>query len=428
MVTLQIINKIIMSGKIDIILNNGLEEDHFIGYEEEFNFILKHYNKHNKVPDKETFLDNYKDFDFVNVKETDEYLLDTLFEEHLYYRSVSIIQEVAELLKTDANEAVDYLHSKISQLQIPQLLEGIDIIAKAKERLDLYNDKKNNYENYFIKSGFDELDGIIEGWSKGEELVVFLARTGHGKSWLLTKSLMSAWKDGNRVGYISPEMSPIKLGYRFDTLFKNFSNTKLVRGLGETEYPDYIDKLKNYQTPFIVATPKDFGKKIFVSKLKNFCIMNKLDILGIDGIAYLKDERYKRGDNKTISLTNISEDLMDLSIEIGIPIIVVVQSNRGGVTDNDNEETPELENIKDSDGIAHNASKVISIKQTGGALRMDIKKHRDGESEGHLFYLWNIDLGTFKYIPSNDDFTPTQEKDKQIQKTRSEFKDNTEAF
>ena len=55
---------------------------------------------------------------------------------------------------------------------------------------------------------------------------------------------------------------------------------------------------------------------------------NKLDILGIDGITYLTDERYKKGDNRTTMLTNISEDLISLSIELKIPIIVVVQSNR----------------------------------------------------------------------------------------------------
>ena len=61
-------------------------------------------------------------------------------------------------------------------------------------------------------------------------------------------------------------------------------------------------------------------------------------------------KRYKKGDNKTISLINISEDLMALSIELGIPILVVVQSTRGGVKNADSEGTPELENIRDSDG------------------------------------------------------------------------------
>ena len=52
---------------------------------------------------------------------------------------------------------------------------------------------------------------------------------------------------------------------------------------------------------------------------------------------------------------------MNLSIELKIPILVVVQANRGGVV-TDDEGTPEVEHIRDSDGIAHNASKILAMR------------------------------------------------------------------
>ncbi len=428
MITLQILNKVIQTGDIQLITKNALTEEYFVGYEKEFNFILDHFNKYGNVPDKATILDKFNEFNLIEVTETDKYLLDTLYEEHLYYKSVEVVQKVAELLKHNSNDAVEYLHSQLPNLQIAATTEGTDIIKQADERYKIYLEKMNAENPWYITTGFEELDDILNGWAKGEELIVLFARTGQGKSWVLAKTLTHAWEIGNRVGYISPEMSPTKIGYRFDTLLKNFSNRNLVWGKEEPGYQQYIDDLKTKKNPFIVATPLDFQKKVTVTKLKHFCQTNKLDILGIDGITYLTDERYKRGDNKTISLTNISEDLMALSIELGIPILVVVQSNRGGVKNEDSEGTPELENIRDSDGIAQNASKVIALRQTGAGLEFGIKKHRDGINGGKLIYYWDIDKGQFNYIPSSEDAVKPEKRQKKADEIKNSFSDGADVF
>lgn len=422
MVTLQILNKVILTQDISLILSKALTEEFFPGYEEEFAFILNHHTKYNKVPDKATYLSKFPEFEFIEVEESDSYLLSTLYEEALYYKSVDVIQKVAATLKTDANAAVEYLQSQLPSLQVKQVAEGVDIISKANERYKAYEKKKNSKEGWHIPTGFEELDELIYGWAKGEEFVVIFARTGQGKSWVLATTLQHSWQIGKNVGYISPEMSPDKIGYRFDTLYNHFSNTELVRGKDVPSYKPYIDELRKKENCFIVATPKDFQKKITVTKLKNFCITNKLDILGIDGITYLSDERYRKGDNKNISLTNISEDLIALSVELEIPILVVVQSNRAGAMHSEDEGTPELETIRDSDGIAQNATKVISIRQTGAGLEFGVKKHRDGAAGGKVLYHWEIDTGNFKYIPSNDDSTNPEKRKEKVEEIKQSFK------
>ena len=59
-------------------------------------------------------------------------------------------------------------------------------------------------------------------------MVVLFARIGQGKSWILNKMLAHSWQIGYNVGLISPEMSAVKIGYRFDTLVNHFSNKNLV--------------------------------------------------------------------------------------------------------------------------------------------------------------------------------------------------------
>ncbi len=427
MVTLQILNKILDTKDFSLVEQNELSSEYFQDYLEEYNFIEQHYRDYGVICDKETFIKQFPDFTFVDVAEPDDYLIQTVREELLYSKVVPVIQKAADLLKTDSRQAVEYLTGSLTELPLHEEFTGVDIITAAVERLDQYEYKKQHKDSWMITTGFPELDTIVGGWDKGEDFIILFARTGQGKSWVLAKTLTHAWQIGYRVGYVSPEMSPIKVGYRFDTLLKNFSNKDLLRGNEIKDYPMFIKELSQKKNPFIVKTPKDFGKRITVSKLRTFIQSNKLDILGIDGITYLADERSRKGDSKTISLTNISEDLMSLSLELGVPIIAVVQSNRSGVKENA-EDVPDLENIRDSDGIAYNASKIISLKQQGPGLKMVVKKNREGATGGSLLYHWDIDKGMFEYVPDDTDDVDECVRSSSKEAIRASYKDGSEVF
>ena len=716
----QVLNRILDSKDINFILENDLTVDYFLGYEDEYYFIMDHYDKYKTVPDKITFADEFEDFNFFTVTESDEYLYDNLFELHYYNYIADSWDSIRELVSESPMQAMEKFQSLL--LNAPKLKseQGIDIIKGALERLKLIEDRDKAEKSYYIKTGFEELDTVINGWARGEEFVVIFGRTGHGKeqplsskvltpngwklmrdikigdnvfsgtgdickvtgvfpqgvkdvyrltfsdgtyaecglehlwkvqddedrknnnfkvltlkeilnkgnqnysipfikpieyskknyginpylmgvligggyfnkkditvtlidielkdkvskelnkigyklksiknssinfkivmngadkafyhlvenynlldkkyipsdylygciedriellrglmdtdgyirnldevifntsskellsnmmdllgslgyfakvieddkieikglinpfniqyksknwkvcdkqfnkyinnieivrkeecqcimvdhedhtyitdgytithnTWILLKALVTAFSAGNRVGFISPEMSAEKVGFRFDTLNKGFSNRDLTSNkIAEDEvnfkrYKEYIQDLSEYDNKFIVATMKDFNKRLTVSKLRSFIVKNKLDIVGIDGLTYMSDERHKRGDNKTIMLTNISEDLITLSNELKVPILVAVQSNRGGVIQGEEMGTPEIENIRDSDGIAQNATKVISIRQNQDKIDLAVKKHRDGKVGDTFSYYWDANVGSFEF-------------------------------
>lgn len=422
MVSLQILNKIISTKDISIIIDNNLTIDYFLEYEDEYSFIKEHFDNYKNVPDTETFINKFPDFELLEVNESDRYLVDAIREEYLYSKSVPVIKKAAELLKSDSNEASRYLQSELVNLTPNYTTPYVDIIH-SNSRVEMFEDKSNNKDKWFIPTGFEELDDIIYGWQCGEEFVVIFARTGIGKSWVLVKTVQHAWEIGKNVGYISPEMSADKIGYRFDTLNNHFSNMALVRGdkskVSIDEYRQYNEKLAEHNNRILVSTPMDFNKQVTVGKLRTFVQANNLDMLAIDGITYMTDERYKREDNKTTSLTNISEDLMALSCELKIPILVVVQSNRGGTE----KDTPDLEDIRDSDGIAHNATKVISLNQKEEALVMKIKKNRDGKIGDKLTYLWDIDLGEFTWMPGDCDSATIERKEQKREEVKKEYKE-----
>lgn len=427
MVELQILSKILATGNYSILEDNYITSEYFDGteFENEFQFVREHYEKYGNVPDKATFLRQFPEIELVEVNESDKYLVDTIREEYLFRKYAPILQQAAKLAKKDANAGVEYMLSAMKDLQPNYSLAGVDLIADAAQRLEHYKERVEHQGDWYFSSGFPELDNVIHGIQRSEEFVVLYARTNQGKSWVLEKIITNIWKQGFNVGYISPEMGADSIGYRFDTLYKGFSNKDLMWGnkdLNLEEYEKYIEELKKQKSKFIVATPIDFGNRITVSKLRNFVKQYKLEALAIDGITYMTDERGRRNDNKTTSLTNISEDLMTLSVELGIPILVVVQANRGGVVDGDSDKNPGLETIRDSDGISHNATKVISLRQKDDSLMMCVEKQRNGRVNVRVKYLWNINIGEF--IPvSNDEDATKEEKAERRERKKAKGKD-----
>ena len=433
MVALQILAKVLQTRDDSIIEDNMLTVEHFAGYEDEFNFIQEHKQRYGNIPDKETFLDKFKYIEELpEVSESDKYLVETIQEEYLYAKFVPVIQKANAMLVADSNEAAEYLIGQMADLQPNYHIGGIDIVAGAKNRYDEYLERKDKQKEWYFESGFKELDDITHGIQRGEELLVIVARTNQGKSWVLAKMCAHVWQTGFNVGYLSPEMSASTIGFRFDTLTSNFSNKGLMWGkngeIDDTAYQDYINKLQQKKNKFVVATPLDFDRRITVSKLRNWVKQYKLDMIAIDGITYISDERGHRNDNKTTSLTNISEDLMALSMELKIPILVVVQANRSGVSSAEDDGTPELESIRDSDGIAHNASKVISIKQkTDGVLEIGVKKQRFGSVGDKLNYSWDINTGEFTFMTSSNNGSPRR-KTTENKGVDKKFKDKKDVF
>lgn len=425
MVDIQILNKVLETGNIEIILHNGLNSEYFPNYQEEFKFIVDHYRQYNKVPDKETFLERFPDFNFIKVQEADTNLLDRISEEYLFNKMVPVLKKVENLLgeQRDSRRAVEYLQQELPFLTSNLRLTAKDIVKDADERIEELEKRKDG--KYFITTGFRELDNALMGWQKGEDLVTVVGRTNEGKSWCLLKFLEAAWVEGYRVGIYSGEMSSIQMGFRFDTIYNNFSNTILTKGEQNIDsYKEYIKDLKT-KNSFFVITPEDMGGTCTVTKLEAFIQKYNLDILGVDQYSLMEDENFKSGQPLRMKYDNISKGLFNLSCKYHIPVLAAVQANRAAASkDKKNKvEGPKLEHISEADAIAHNSSRVIAMRQNEGNLEFEIVKNRIGGRNGKYLYRWLIDTGKFEYVPTlaNNDV-------QQVEQIKKKFRDKEDVF
>ena len=417
MIQLQYLNKLLNSGDSSLITLNNLDDSFFSDYKEEFNYIKNHIDEYGKVPDLATFLSKFSDFDVVEVKESNSYLLDALYEDKNKRLLASTFNKIRNLLNEGKTEEALAVYTSGADLAVKSKhLECVDILRDT-SRYDAYIDRCEDFNKYYVKTGFKELDDIIGGWDRQEELATIAARTNQGKSWILLKCAIAAAEQGLNVGIYSGEMSERKVGYRIDTLISHISNTGITKGNKDLQntYKSYLDSLPNkFKGSIKVLTPNMIDGPAGVTALRAFIEKENLDILCIDQHSLLEDDR--KAKNPVEKASNISKDLKNLQVLKKIPIIAVSQQNRTS-TDNG----IGTEHIAQSDRISQDSTIILFFEQKDGVLTLHLVKSRDSANMKQLKYAIDLDKGVFSYLPSANDSTTDN---KSIEELRKEFEDD----
>lgn len=340
--------------------------------------------------------------DLSEVSHDCEFLLYQVKEIFIYNELSKAIEEGQQQFPDDGIQLLGYLESKVVELRsvTPQLAD-YDVIQNVGARQEKYLQTVND-PNAFIPTGFVEIDKLIGGWSKSGELFEILARMGMGKTWILMYIAVSAWKAGFRVGIVSIEMGKDDLGFRIDTLLSGLSNSALRRGdaVDMSAYNNYVASMQG-RSGIIIRNKRDFGGHITPSKLKIWIEDQKIDLLLLDGISYIENERLNAAYKSDASATtDVAEDLMSVSTETHCPIGVTHQANRSGA---DLSRNPELDSARGGDGVNIHASLVMSLaypEDSHQVVALELKKSRFATFGQRYIYKWDPDHG---YIQSQSD-------------------------
>ena len=417
MIQLQVLNKILDSKDASFIITNNITDEFFSDYQEEFGFIKHHFDKYGDIPDKATFLSKFPDFDIIQVNEPYDYLIDALYEDRNKRKLASVFNQIRSLLNEGKTEEALNLYSVSSEIAVKaKHLNSVDIIHDT-SRYNDYVERCNDFSKYYIKTGFAELDKLIGGWERQEELATIAARPGVGKSWILLKCAVAAVEQGLNVGIYSGEMSERKVGYRFDTLVSHISNYSISKGIVDiqNDYKLYIDSLKNkFSGSLKVLTPAMINGVAGVTALRAFIEKENLDILFVDQHSLLEDDR--KAKDPVTKAANISRDLKNLQVIKQIPIIAVSQQNREKT-----ENGATTANIAQSDRISQDSTILIFLEQKDSVLTLNLVKSRDSETGKNLKYAIDLNRGIFQYIPSDKDNVSTEEE---INALHDEYEEN----
>jgi len=404
MVQLQVLNKILKEKDFSIISKNNLDSSYFSDFRQEFEFIKNHYDVYHNIPDLSTFLSKFTTFKVIEVNESTPYLLDELFKDKNTRDLAYAFNKIREqMMSGNVDDAMITFKKASDKILQNKALEPIDIL-KDTSRYNEYIEKTKDFNKFYIKTGLPELDKIIGGWDRNEELCTIIARSGIGKTWLMLFFAVASAKQGLRVGIYSGEMSVNKVGYRVDTLFGGIPNAQLMKGNEDikVQYKNYIDSLGDIKGSIFVLTPKMIGDYASVSTLRAFMEKSELDILFVDQHSLLKDE--KGGRNNQEKAYNISTSMKLLQDLEKKPIICVAQMNR---EKNEDSDLLDLTQIANADKIGQDSTLVLGLsrdKNDENIVKLQIVKIRDiGARNKVLTYHTDLNLGVWKYIPENEE-------------------------
>lgn len=419
----QFINKILASKDPTLITLNNLTDEFFSDYKDEFNYIKNHLQRYGNIPDEATFLNVFPDFDIIPVNESDKYLLDSLYDDRNKRLLAKTFNKVREALNDGDTEKAMRIYNESSEMLLQaKHLEAVDIY-KDLSRYDSYVERSTDFTKYYVKTGFPELDEVIGGWDRKEELATIVARPNVGKSFVLFKVALAAAEQGLTVGIYSGEMSETKVGYRLDTIMSHISNTKIIHGNTniQVEYKKFLEGIQGkLKGKILVLTPSMINGTAGVNALRAFIDKYHLDMLCIDQHSLLEDDR--KAKNPVERAANISRDLKNLQVMVKIPIIAVSQQNR----ENTDEKGVDTKNVAQSDRISQDSTILLFLERgpvkenKHNIMTLTLVKSRDSANGCKLSYVVDLDRGTWAFLPDEEDGL----KGNKCEELKNEFEDN----
>lgn len=406
-IELQVISKILtsqISAEVEELC--GFDESYYSVFKPHIQFILQHKEQYDTTPDLFTFQSEFPDVVLVEVSEPISYLVDEIKRNKEHIILLETFNKLKDLGSADVSDAWLYLQQQCEKVSQLTASTPLNIIKDAKSRSRQVQEYSKQRR---IPTGFGEIDKVMYGGlSTVEELVILVARTNTGKSWVGTKMMESAQKHGFPVLYYSPEMQGSFLATRFDTWRGHFQNSELHQGKYGEQYYKYLSELENDDTAAFILEDKDVpGGVVSVPTLRKIVRNNGIKLIVIDGLSYMEDSRGKMSDSDYVKYKHLCADLFQLSKQEGCAVVVMMQANRESKDNKDDkgEVFPNIYNIEGSDHPARIATQVFAMRQIFDKHVLDIRleKSRNANNQKPEFsYSWDINTGNMQYLPDSD--------------------------
>lgn len=380
-----LISSILRARTIGTALDEGVNKSWFHQYPDEWYWIEMYYRKHQKVPSRLAFRNNFPDF---NIREVDDvgHYTELARASHVKFSLAELMQEATFLLSIDNNdEAIAQLHSGIIQVthelgiggDDDDMIENFDGIYKAAE------DRMKRVEATGmagLPTGFHTLDERTGGLQPGHVWVV-AARGGEGKTWTMLRMAAAITMAGGTVQFDALEMMRHDVAMRLHSFLAHGSGLQVFDSLALMQGKDY--KISDYQR-FLKELRGTVGGKFHVADQSRGRIgtsqvaaqieKNSPDAVFIDYINLM--QKNSRSDSRHEQVGDLSNELKNLATRYEIPIVVAAQLNRQHGL---GKEPAGIEALAESDAIGRDADAVITMKKLSQTVsRMALPKYRHG--------------------------------------------------
>jgi replicative DNA helicase len=282
----------------------------------------------------------------------------------------------AQESQATADEVVDKAISRIAQVgEQTQRVEFEDahswmvgVSTKIAERID---DPRHVTG---VSSGIYKLDEHTRGFQPGS-LVYVGARPGVGKSAFALQIGLYAAQHGFRTLYFSLEMSKEELGIRAVALEANVDAFRLATG-HVSQYEQQLAAAawsRIAEWPFEIADTHHITAPRLRAMVRRKHARDPVHLVIVDYIQLLKDGESHFSRNS--ELEAISRGFKTLSLDLGIPLVVLSQLSRPGKEHRGPAPRPRLTDLRDSGALEQDADTVVLLH------RLPVKEEDAGNVE-----------------------------------------------
>lgn len=389
---LYLLSQIFSTPDLYVRCKNILKPDYFDNvYHSSIQYVHDYTTKYNVTPSLNDIKHN-ADFEYSEtpVQELNQQAaLDSIGEFCRHKALAMAIQQGMELVNQKRYGGIEEL-----------IREAMLVTVQNDIGLDIYEDpesviRKLAEQQGTFKSGWETFDYKLFGGFGKQELEIFAAASGGGKSVVLQNLAVNFSKAGLNGAYITLELASELVAVRIYGMMVNTAQNKVKVDIDETAAKIKIEersngKLRIHRLPESVSTVNDIESYIRELQIKTGI---KLDYVCVDYLDLLTSDRCGPNDKSNAFVKDkfVSEELRALAMKMDLTVFTACQFNRDGVKGDD---------IKSQAQIAGGISKIytadnviyIDARKDRGEMVFDFQKTRNSSAVGsRLIMSYDID-------------------------------------
>jgi replicative DNA helicase len=256
------------------------------------------------------------------------------------------------------------------------------LVSSAELLNEIFIDLKEKFLNSNLsglRSGFQDLDSIIQGFQKSD-LIIIAGRPSMGKTALSLNILINVIKYSKLpILFFSLEMSKEQIMYRLLAMETNVNQMRLRNGkLSQNDWIK-VNKMVNIlsKLPLFIDDTSDLSIQNIRSKIKTLMFeQTQVGLVIIDYLQLMQNSRSKV-ENRVQELSQITRSLKILAREFNIPIIALSQLSRN--VENRVEKRPMLSDLRESGSIEQDADLVLMLYRKNDSNSTDSDQSNDIE-------------------------------------------------
>lgn len=378
---LYLLSKIFSNPELYVRCKNILKPEYF---DKEFQGSIEYvHNYNNKYNSSPTLNDIHFNGGYEYIQEKVQPLhhqstLDDIGEFCRHKAMALAVQKGMELVHQKKYGGIEELIREAMLVSVQNEL-GLDIFENPEDTIRSLSTMQGSF-----KSGWDTLDFKLFGGFGRQELEIFAAASGGGKSVVLQNLAVNFAKAGLNGAYISLELAEELVAVRIygmmtETKLSNVRHEPEKTGLAVTVEGKNAGTLRIKRMPESISTTNDIESYIReLQTQKNI----KLDYVCVDYLDLLTSDRIGSNDksNAFVKDKAVSEELRALAMKMDLTVFTASQFNRAGIG----------EDKKSQSQIAGGISKIytadnviyIETRKDEGEMWFDFQKTRNSSAVG----------------------------------------------